>query len=361
MVEIKENVSLKKYNTFGVDVATRFFSEILTLEELKDVLESDVAKENKVIVLGGGSNILFVNDFDGLVLKINITGKEVIEESAGRVKVRVFSGETWTGFVRWAVSQNYGGAENLAIIPGRVGGAVAQNIAAYGQNISEIIESVDAIVMSTGELKTFTNEECEYEYRDSLFKRNEGEYVVVSAVFNLEKDPQEFELDYHEREGRYDSMVQALEKVAESPFSVEDVMKAVEHMRKARLPSVAEYGTCGSFFRNPIVTIDKYKELASKIPDLQAYPVKDLSYEIKDWERVEGMEYVKIPAGRVLDEMGYINHWEGNVGISPTHALCVVTNRKATGQEIDEFVERIRDRVRTEYGVELKREVVSVR
>lgn len=357
---IEENKSLKDLNTFGVGAKAKYFARVESIKQLQKLLRSDLAQENKKFVLGGGSNILFVNDYDGLVIFIAIKGKKVIKEIKDKVWIKISCGEDWDGFVRWAVGKNYGGVENMVMVPGTVGGAISQNIAVYGQNISEVVNSVEAIDTKTGELLTLCQEECEYEYRSSLFKRDPGRYIVVRATLVLEKNPDSFELNYHERKDRYGSIVESLEKTSEPPYTVEDVMNAAIYMRTRRLPSVDEYGTCGSFFQNPIVSVDKYEELSKKIPELQSYPVKDLSYEIKDWERLDGMDYVKIPAGRILDFMGYLDYWEGDVGVSPTHALCLVTNKKATGQEIHDFAKKIEDRVKKEYGIQLQREVVTI-
>ncbi len=359
-MKIKKNQSLKKFNTYVVDSKADYFVEVKSKEEFLELMHDPQFKDMKKFILGGGSNLLFVNDYEGLVIKMGIPGKEILEETEDTVKIRVGAGEDWDELVRWAVDQNYGGMENMVMIPGTFGGAVAQNIAAYGQNVMDLVKEVEVYDRDKDEVQIWSSEDCEYTYRESIFKRNSEKYVVLSAVIELECDSEEFELDYHERKGRYGSLVEALEAVAESPYSVKDVMDAVIYGRTKRLPTEDEYGTCGSYFKNPVITVEKYRELKKDYPDMQCYPVEKLSYKIKDWNNVDGMMKVKVPAGYMIDEMGYLDHWEGNVGISPTHGLCVVSNKKASGKEIQAFAERVKDKVKEVYGVEIEDEVIVV-
>jgi UDP-N-acetylmuramate dehydrogenase len=243
------------------------------------------------------------------------------------------------------------------MIPSSIGGAVSQNIAAYGQNIMDVIESLEAFDLEGRVFKTFTNEECEYEYRSSVFKtKYRNRFIIISAIFKLNKVAEELETSYHERASRYGSLESELQTFAKEPYSIQDVMKAVQNLRTKKLPSIEEYGTCGSVFANPIVTKERYLELAKEIPELQSYPVNKLDYSRKDWFDIDE-EYVKIPAGRIIDYLGWLGKWEGNVGVYDKHALCVVTNRKATGKEVFDFLEKIRQNVEDEYAIELEYEI----
>lgn len=355
-MQVKENVSLKAFNTFSVDVKAKYFVEVESEKEIKEVL-SKYSKE-RILILGGGSNTLFLNDIDGLVIKVNLLGKTVVKEDEEFVYIACRSGENWDEFVRWTVDNGYAGLENMVMIPGTVGGAVAQNIAAYGQNITDTFVALKAVEIITGEEKEFTAEECGFQYRSSSFKREwRNKYLITSSLFKLKKNAHTFELNYHERAGRYGSLLGELQTIAKEPYTLKDVEKAVVNQRTKRLPSVEEFGTCGSFFENPVVTMEKYKELSKKIVDLQCYPVQNLSYEIRDWKNYSEGEYVKIPAGRLLDELGWLGKWDGNVGVSEKHALCVVSNKKATGKEILKFIKEMQKSVKDAYGIDLVTEV----
>ena len=201
-------------------------------------------------------------------------------------------------------------------------------------------------------------DECGYRYRNSNFKKKwKNKYIIIAASFKLKKNTKEFELSYHERAGRYGSLKEELESFAKEPYNIQDVMQAVIKQRTKRLPSVEEYGTCGSFFKNPLVTFRKYKELSKQIEGLQYYPAEDLKYDVSDLTKLKDDDYVKIPAGRLLDELGWKGKKEGNVGVFEKHALCVVTNKKATGKEVYNFIKTMQQDISKKYGVSLDPEV----
>ena len=351
-----KNKSLKKYNTFNIDVKAKYFVELESKEECLNVL--DKYKDEKILILGDGSNVLFVNDWDGIVLKPVFKGIKMVKETKNTVLLEVAAGEVWDTFVRWCVKNDYAGVENLVGIPGRVGGIVAQNIAAYGQNATDTLTNITVIELATKKEITLKPEECGYEYRRTNFKSIwRDKYLITSATFELKKNNKEFELSYHERAGRYGSIKGELETFATEPYTIRDLMEATLRQRDKRLPHLDEWGTCGSFFENPVVTAEKYNELAAKVEDLQSYPVEDLSYNVSTEDLLKKHEYVKIPAGRLLDELGWKGKMDGNVGVSPSHALCVVTNKKATGKEVIAFVEKMKEDVRKNYGIELTSEV----
>ena len=355
-MKIKNNESLKKHNTFSIDVKAKYFLEVKNIKQCIQVLQK--FKNENILILGEGSNTLLMDDWNGLVLKIQIKGKEIVKEDNQNIQIQVSAGENWDKFVKYTVKRNLAGIENLVMIPGTVGGAVSQNIGAYGQNIIDSLVSIDAIRIS--DLKTIhlLPNECDFKYRSSKFKNDwRNKYIITSATFNLKKHTKEFELSYHERAGRYGSLREELESFTKEPYSIKNVMKAVIRQRTKRLPSVEEYGTCGSFFENPLVTFSKYKELTKIITDLQCYPSEDLKYNLNDTGKYNDNDFVKIPAGRLLDELGWKGKWNGNVGVSEKHALCVVTNKKATGEEVYNFIKSMQEDIKNKYDIKLKPEV----
>lgn len=355
-MKVKNNEPLKKHNTFNIDVKAKHFSEVKNIKQCIEILQK--FRNENILILGEGSNTLLMDDWDGLVLKIQIKGKEIVKEDNQNTQIQVSAGENWDKFVKYTVKKNLAGIENLVMIPGTVGGAVAQNIAAYGQSITNTLVSIDVIRIS--DLKTIhlLPKDCDFKYRSSKFKNDwRNKYIITSATFNLKKHTKEFELSYHERAGRYGSLKEELESFAKEPYSIKNVMKAVIRQRTKRLPSVEEYGTCGSFFENPLVTFSKYKELTNIISDLQCYPSEDLKYNLNDTGKYNDNDFVKIPAGRLLDELGWKGKWNGNVGVSEKHALCVVTNKKATGEEVYNFIKSMQEDIKNKYDIKLKPEV----
>lgn len=356
-MRIIKNKSLKNLNQYGVDVKSKYFVDLNTLSDISSLLKSPYLKDNNILILGEGNNVLFTKDFDGLTIKPSFKGKEIVKEDKNNIYIKIYSGENWDEFVRWCVKNNYQGIENLVNIPSSIGGAVSQNIAAYGHNIMDVIHTVDTINLLTGKKKNFTNRECKYTYRDSLFKSvKPNTYLIVSATFKLNKSYEELEISYHERKTRYGSLEEELKTIAKEPYSIDNVMQAVINLRTKKLPSIDEYGTCGSVFQNPTITKDKYLSLCEVIPELQSYPVEKLLYIRKDWNEIKD-KYVKIPAGRVIDELGWRGKWIGNVGVHQNHALCVVTNRKASGKEVSNFLKKIKNNVKEKYDIELSYEI----
>lgn len=355
---IKENISLKTYNSYSVDTKTKYFAAVESLADLSQALDFAKTKKLKTTVLGGGYNTLFTQDYEGLIIKCEIKGREIVKENDDNVWIKLGSGEDWDSLVRWAVEQNYGGVENMVMVPSTIGGAVSQNIAAYGQNLMDVFEEATAVELVTGKEVHFDYDACKFTYRNSIFKHEaRDKYILLSATIKLNKHPDKLETNYHERKGRYGSLEEELKSFATEPYTIKDVMNAVIRQRTKRLPSVDEYGTCGSVFENPVVSVTKYLELSKTVSELQVYPVEKLSYEIKDWSKVDGKTQVKIPIARLIDELGYRGKWFGNVGMSEKHALCLITNKKATGKEIKEFLDKVRDDIKKHYEIDLKPEL----
>lgn len=353
---IQENVSLKPFNTFRVDVHARYFYEPQSIEDLVDVLNTSPYTDMPKFVLGGGSNVLFTKDVEGLVLRPSFNGIVVLEEDKDSVTLHVGAGEDWHGFVVYAVEQGWSGIENLAYIPGSVGGAPVQNIAAYGQTFEDVLVSVEAVELATGDIRAFSKEETEPAYRSSIFKTTlQDQYLVTKVTVKLSKQPN-YDTHYHGRFA-YESLATWLKQIKEPPYTPKDVAEAIILQRNAKLPEVSEYGTCGSFFVNPFVTVDTFHELEKEIPELQHYPITKMEYDRLDWTDTGQDDIVKIPAGRLLEELGWKGKWIGNVGTFDKHALIIVTNGEATGQEIFDFAEQMKQSVKDAYDVELVSEV----
>jgi UDP-N-acetylmuramate dehydrogenase len=356
-METQEGISLKPYNTLAIDVNAAKFIELESERDVKEVIGSGLLENNNYFILGRGSNTLFTDDVDGVVLYMNIEGKEIIDEDNKRVVIEVGAGEDWPEFVEWAVDKGWSGLENMAYIPGTMGAAPVQNIAAYGQVFEDIFVSLDAYNLNTGEKKTFKPEECDFDYRRSVFKNPDNDFLITKVRIELSKDPK-FDTNYHSRYA-YESLTKWLEDTAERPYTPKDVANAVTQLRKYKLPEWdGEFGTCGSFFVNPFVTIEKFKELSEKIDELQHYPVTKMEYDRIDWHDTGKDDVVKIPAGRILDELGWRGKWIGNVGTFDRHALLVITNRKASGEEVKDYTDKMKEDVKDNYGVELKSEVI---
>jgi UDP-N-acetylmuramate dehydrogenase len=340
-MKIKKNVSLKPYNQFGVDVRAKYFAQPVSIDEVQELISQPKLNSEKKVILGGGNNTLFVGDFNGLVIKPEIKGKKIVEKNDKRVLVKIGAGENWDDFVRWTVDQDWGGLENLIAIPAAVGGAVSQNIGAYGQEISDVIEKVEAINLKTGKQKVFFKKDCQFSYRSSIFKHKiKNKFLITYLYFCLTPFEAGYELNYE-----YNSLKEELEKRFSPPYSLRQVMEAVEAQRRKKLPDIGTYGTCGCFFTNPVVKKEKYQQLKQIMPDLVCYPTD------KEDNRV------KIPAGKLVDELGWKGKWQDKVGVSKKHALCIVTRRQASGKEILDLAEKIRRDVFDTYGIKLDFEV----
>lgn len=351
-MEIQQNYSLKHHNTFRVDVNARYFAEASSIADITKAFESVPTNDHHI--LGDGSNTLFTHDLDGLVLKYIKEGITVIEETKEYVILEVQGGHDWHALVTWSVEQGYGGIENLALIPGTVGASPVQNIAAYGQNLADTFLSLTALHLQSGTIKEFSRDECQFGYRDSIFKQTlKGQYLITSIRIKLSKQP-DLETSYFEKQRNRESIMQELEQYATAPYSVKDVYNAVINIRTRKLPSVEETPTVGSFFVNPTISREKLAELQAVIPDLQYYPVEQLTYSNNPSDE---SEFVKIAAARLIDELGWRGKKVGNCWMYEKHALIPVHNGMATGEEIHRFTTMIKTDVFNHYGVELHSEV----
>lgn len=358
---IEKKYDLTKLNTLRVSVLADFFVDIDNEADLSSLLEMPEFKNNKKFILGGGSNVLFTKDFDGIVVKISTKGRKIIKEDSESVTLEISAGEDWHELVTYAVEQNWGGIENLAYIPGTVGAAPVQNIAAYGENFSDVFESLNAWNLESGETKVFTKEECDFHYRESIFKKElKGKYIILSVRIKLSKNPK-LETSYYQTGITRDSIKEELRKGGEGPYTIADVYQAVVNIRKRKLPDPTQIPTAGSFFLNSIVSLEKYEELKNKFPELQAYPPDRMSAFAPDDSAISRQKLVKIATGRLLQELGWLGRWSGNVGVHDKHALVLVTNGKATGEEVLNFANLIQEDYFKNFGIKLETEVNLIR
>jgi UDP-N-acetylmuramate dehydrogenase len=335
MIRFAENQLLKSFNTFGVEASARYFFEFTEPDDLHTFVQSNETwKELPVFVLGGGSNVLFLNDFNGLILHPNISGIGKVKEDRQQVWLEVGAGEVWDDFVKYCVDFQLGGVENLSLIPGLVGAAPVQNIGAYGQEVSSVIELVKGYDLQQKMPVEFPAASCEFGYRDSLFKRKlKNRVIITSVIFRLEKFS-EFILNYGQVE----------EKVKETgEVNLQNIRQVVIEIRSSKLPDVNELGNAGSFFKNPVVNFEVAEKIRSIHPEIPFYPVD--------------AENTKLAAGWLIEKAGWKGHREGDVGVHENQALVLVNYGKATGKKIFEFSERIRQSVFEKFGVCLEREV----
>lgn len=334
-VSVIEHQNLAEYNTMGLSARAKYFSEIQSVGEILEILNTDLFKQNKHLILGGGSNLLFKNDFDGYILHNNIKGRKCIENSSDHVLLKCGAGEIWNDVVKYSVNQNWGGIENLTLIPGSVGAAPIQNIGAYGVELKEVFEELEAVELQTGELKSFNRSECKFGYRDSIFKQElKGKYIITSVTLRLHKN------------GRVNTSYKALsEKLHEKGIlnpDIRDISETVSEIRISKLPDPADIGNTGSFFKNPIISQNEYSSLKAKYSDIPSYPAGN---------------GVKIPAAWLIDQCGWKGKRLGDAGVHDMQALVIVNYGKASGEEIWNLATQITTSVRDKFGVALIPEV----
>ncbi|WP_304342999.1 UDP-N-acetylmuramate dehydrogenase [Chryseobacterium koreense] len=334
---ILENFSLKNHNTFGVDVSANYFAEVSSLAELRETLNYSKNQALATLFLGGGSNILFTKDYEGLVIQLNLNGisEKVLNEK--EVLVTAKAGENWHEFVQYCLAKKYGGLENLSLIPGNVGTSPMQNIGAYGTEIKDTFASCQVLNLETLEMEEFDREKCRFGYRDSIFKQEgKGKYVIVEVTFKLTiKD--------HVIKTEYGAIQNELKKMGVQNPTIQDVSKAVIHIRQSKLPDPKVVGNAGSFFKNPSILLSQFLEVRKNFPEIPHYPNGDL---------------VKVPAGWLIEQCGWKGKQIGNVASHELQALVIVNKTgSATGKEIFDFSAMIIDSVKEKFGIELEREV----
>jgi UDP-N-acetylmuramate dehydrogenase len=334
MINIEECFPLKQFNTFGLDVTCRFFAEADSYSDIQTVL--NVFRDNPLpkIILGGGSNILFKSNFEGIVIYPCLKGISVLKEEDGHIWVKAYAGEVWDDFVKYCTANNWGGIENLSLIPGNIGACPIQNIGAYGVEVKDSIDSVDTINIETGEITVFKNHECNFGYRDSIFKTiAKDKYLIVSVNFKLSKKPLP-NIDYKDvRE----------ELKQYNDISIKTIREAIISIRRRKLPDPAEFGNAGSFFKNPVVHLKHFENIKNKYPEAPSYPINN--------------EEVKLPSAWLIEKAGWKGVREGNTGTHPTQPLVIINYGKATGTEILHFANKIQQSVIEKFNIALEMEV----
>lgn len=331
---IKEHTSLLPYHTFGIDVKADYFIEYESINDLKAVLDTDVVKSNPILHIGGGSNLLFLRDYPGVILHSAIKSIEKVREDADFVFVEAGSGVEWDDFVAYCVDNGLAGVENLSLIPGEVGASAVQNIGAYGVEVQDVIEEVSAVELQSLKARTFSNAECGYGYRSSVFKRElKGQYIITSVLFRLTKQPI-FKLNYQHLEE---------EVLKNGEVSLQNIRQTIISVRESKLPDPKVSGNAGSFFMNPVISKEHFDKL------LQAYPHMP-HYFVSDAEE-------KVPAGWLIDQCGWKGRQIGNAGVHDKQALVLVNKGGATGADIVHLAEQIQASVKEKFGILLQPEV----
>ncbi len=334
---IKENVDIAPYTTFGVSAMIKSLGIFTSTEELKELLQHN--KNEAITVLGGGSNVLFTKDYDGLILVNRIKGITVVHEDENEVLAKVGAGENWHEFVIHSIKNEWGGIENLSLIPGSVGASPMQNIGAYGVEIKDVFQELTALNIATGKEETFDYEDCEFGYRESIFKRAlSGKYIITSVTYRLNKVHTLNTLNTS-----YGAIESELEKKRIINPTIKDVSDAVISIRQSKLPDPKKIGNAGSFFKNPVVSKSALKKIQKVHPDVPSYSLDD--------------DRVKIPAGWLIDTAGWKGKRMGSYGVHAKQALVLVNYDNAKGQEIYDLSQRILDDVKERFGIHLEREV----
>ena len=332
---INSNYPLRDYNTFNISVNAKLFYEFKDKISLQKILKREDLKNENILILGGGSNILFSKNYDGLILKNGILGINIISETNNHVEVEVGAGENWHEFVLWSINNNLSGIENLALIPGLVGASPIQNIGAYGMEVKDTITNVKFIDIKSGIEKSLNNKDCNFEYRSSIFKKElKNKTIITDVTFKLSKT----DLNII----KYGAIKSELKSLKEEPSS-KAICQAVINIRSRKLPNPKELGNSGSFFKNPIITNNKYKQLKKNFPDLVAYK--------------ESNTYMKIAAGWLIERAGWKGFKDKNVGVYKNQALVLVNHGNASGQDIIDLSKKIQESIFQKFQIEILPEV----
>ena len=333
MNKISSNFSLKDYNTFNINVKSDKFISINSEDQLIDFLSQHKEEEN-IFFLGGGSNVLFSKDYNGTIIHISIKGKKIIEEFDDKIIIEVSSGEDWHEFVEWSIENNYGGIENLSLIPGNVGAAPIQNIGAYGVELKDVFDSCRVLSMDSNEIKIFNKDECNFNYRSSVFKsEKKNKYVILSIRLKLTKEPHSYNLSYESLRERFN----------DKDINLSNISREIIKIRESKLPDPKKIGNCGSFFKNPFIDSEKLDILIEKYPKLPYHKGENGLY--------------KIPAAWLIEKMGFKKKSLGDAGVYINQPLVIVNNGNATGSDILNFANSIKKSVKENFNIDLEEEV----
>lgn len=335
-MQIQNNVSLRNLNTFGLESEAKYFVEARSVDELITILTDKDWKNSPKFILGGGSNVLFTQNINALVIHPDIRGINKINENEDHIWLYVGAGEVWHDLVLYCVDHDYAGIENLSLIPGTVGAAPMQNIGAYGIEIKDVIETVEAISISNAEIRTFNWEDCRFGYRESIFKKElKDQYIITGVVFKLNKKPV-FNIEYGD-------IRKTLQEMNIKNISIRAISDAVIHIRQTKLPDPAKIGNAGSFFKNPEIDKSQFDVLKSSFPDIPGYPVSH--------------DQIKVPAGWLIEQAGWKGYREGEIGVHERQALVLVNYGGGTGDNIKKLSEKIQNSVDKKFGIRLTAEV----
>ena len=335
-MQVHQNYSLKKYNTFSIDASAKFFATFSSADILEDLLESNKDIPKKMI-LGGGSNVLFTKDYEGLVLKNEITGIQIISEDDEFVFIKAGAGEVWHQFVLYCIKNNFGGVENLSLIPGNVGASPMQNIGAYGAEIKDVFYELEALHLEEKITQKFSATDCEFGYRESIFKKKyKDQFAILNVTCRLRRNP-EFNISYGAIE---DELI----KMNIQDLSVKAISDAVIRIRTSKLPDPKEIGNAGSFFKNPVISNLEFQEFKILSPEKVPHYKTDT-------------DHIKVPAGWLIEQCGWKGFRKGDSGCYDKQALVLVNYGNATGKEIYNLSEEIKISVKQKFGIELEREV----
>ena len=333
MNKISSNFSLKDYNTFNINVKSDKFISINSEDQLIDFLSQHKEEEN-IFFLGGGSNVLFSKDYNGTIIHISIKGKKIIEELDDKVIIEVSSGENWHDFVKWSIDNNYGGIENLSLIPGNVGAAPIQNIGAYGVELKDVFDSCRVLSIDSNEIKIFNKDECNFNYRSSVFKsEKKNKYVILSIRLKLTKEPHSYNLSYESLRERFN----------DKDINLSNISREIIKIRESKLPDPKKIGNCGSFFKNPFIDSEKLDILIEKYPKLPYHKGENGLY--------------KIPAAWLIEKMGFKKKSLGDASVYINQPLVIVNNGNATGSDILNFANSIKKSVKENFNIDLEEEV----
>ena len=335
-MQIQENVSLKVYNTFGIDVTARYFATFENVTELEEILNSKLQTSNSKLILGGGSNILFTKDYSGIVLKNDIKGIEIVQEDDEFIYIKVGAGENWHQFVLHCVQNNYAGVENLSLIPGNVGASPMQNIGAYGVEIKDVFYELEAVHQQDKTIQKFGLEDCSFGYRESVFKNKyKDQFIITNVTYRLNKRPS-FNTSYG-------AINQELEIMGVKSLSIQAISQAIINIRTSKLPDPKDLGNAGSFFKNPVISNEQFNALKQAFPNVIAFP--------------SGAQHTKLAAGWLIEQCGWKGYRKGDAGCFPKQALVLVNYGNATGKEIFDLSEEIIHSVKKKFNLVLEREV----
>ena len=345
-MQLQQNFSLKDFNTFGINAKAKYFVELSSIKKYREFLSMNEFKTMPKLILGGGSNILFTKDFAGVVIKNKIEGIEVLKEDEDFIYVKAGAGVVWHEFVEYCLKNNYAGAENLSLIPGTVGAVPMQNIGAYGVELKDVCYEVEAIKIANGETEKFTNKDCQFGYRESIFKKDKkNQYIITRVTFRLRKKPV-FNTSYGAIEAEIIKMEEGRGKRENGKMpelSIQKISAAVCSIRKSKLPDPSVLGNAGSFFKNPTVSAEKFESLKKDYADIVGYPSKESG--------------TKLAAGWLIEQCGWKGKQIGNAGVHKNQALVLVNYGGATGQEIYQLALQIQNSVKEKFGVQLEMEV----